>query len=529
MFPAQSAVFRSISSRSPGRKGSQMASTALTQKEISTHFPGCFLANIILFFGMLTTNRPYIDDIGRSMRGYSDWGSLGARPLADLFITLLNFGTPLVNTFPLPQIISICIVSVAGIYLAKAFSIQSRLMVPVCTLPLAGQPYFLENMSYSFDSPFMALSLFLAVAAAIQLFGKGYRKTVYSVIMLFCALNLYQATLGVFCVIWLFLLIKNIESEKRPARYLARSLGKVILAGGGSYLLYIPVLKILTLSVYVQRHDKIIGLDNGYSALMGNIAFYFETLYKDWSVNVFGLIFVALFMLTVVLSVIRIVKSAGDTSRGIVCAGIAAIILPMTWLAAYFPQFLLEKPQWSPRTFTGIGAILSCSCLYCYAAVQHTHFKIKSIYLKHIVSFPVFVLAFALITFAYAFTKANTEQMYYEDAILTRIADDIQTIDYKSDLKFLSYIGQTERNPLLLNTQRKFPLIARLVPIHLMDNWIWGYRQMTYEGISNLAWKKITEDDKAFISKNLSPVITNTKYSIYLRADQIIIHFHESR
>lgn len=79
--------------------------------------PLVFVFGLILFFyyNLLSSNYYYIDDIGRSLEGYSGWSRNG-RPLADLFFYALSFGAPLPDISPLPQILGIAFLSV-GVYL----------------------------------------------------------------------------------------------------------------------------------------------------------------------------------------------------------------------------------------------------------------------------------------------------------------------------------------------------------------------------------------------------------------------------
>ncbi len=479
---------------------------------------------------MLTNHRLYIDDIGRSMRGYAMWWDLGGRPLADLFITIINLGSPLVNTFPLPQLISISLLVVAGICLARAFGVESRLMAALCTLPLAGQPYYLENMSYSFDSPFMALSMLLCVCAAIQLFGTGKYRLIYSLCMLFAALNLYQAPLGAFFACCLFLMVRGAETAPAPCAFWTFSIIRAGVAGGGASLAYIPVTKIPKLSAYVSQHGEMVGLGGGQLKIWENIRFYFSTLSADWANNAVGWVVLLLFVLTMLLAVRRMARPrdgrAGFSGAAAGYAAGAVVLLALTWLVAYFPQYLLDRPQWSPRTFTGIGAIISCCCLYCHTALRPSA-ESASDPRKQLAALPVYLTVFVLITFCYAFSKANSEQKFYEDAILTRLVDDIETLSVGRTIKDISYIGRIGANPVLLNSRKKFPLLDRLVSMQIENNWIWGYRQFTYAGLTAFGWRKLTEEDKAAIFKSVSPLVDKTRYAIYLRGDQLVVHFRE--
>ena len=53
-----------------------------------------------------------------------------------------------------------------GVLTALLFQRRSLIWIGVFSVFLFGQPYFLENLSYSFDSPLMVLSVVMGLAAA---------------------------------------------------------------------------------------------------------------------------------------------------------------------------------------------------------------------------------------------------------------------------------------------------------------------------------------------------------------------------
>jgi len=72
---------------------------SITNKTWQRFFIFCFLANLLLYGGVVFQSRLYIDDIGRSMEGDLGYSSNG-RPLAGLILKLLHLGSPLVNFSP---------------------------------------------------------------------------------------------------------------------------------------------------------------------------------------------------------------------------------------------------------------------------------------------------------------------------------------------------------------------------------------------------------------------------------------------
>jgi hypothetical protein len=477
-------------------------------------------ANLMLFFGMLTGGRLYLDDLGRSMLGNSDWSLVG-RPLADLFIGLINLGTPLVNTFPLPQLIAIGIVSVASIFLGARYRLGSPLLA-LCTLPLAGQPYFLENMSFTFDSPAMALSLLLAVAAAAQLQETGRGPLVRGGLMVLAALALYQAAVEALVVAYLFLLVANIDPDLEPQRYFLPRLGRFCLATGAAFLIYLPVPRIFPLSDYGRQNAGMGGLDTAGA----NFTSYFSTLGKDWGGNALGYIMLLLVILTLVAVFLK--PSAGQdgevrrTGRSLVYGTLSVALVLLALLLSYFPLLLLQQPTLTPRTFIGFGVFLACcslqTCSYFSARTGYPDWCRWGLGVV-----PAFLIAFACINFAYAYSKGSTEQKAYEEAIVNRLIADTDNVLAGRSIASYSIAGNIGRNPLLINSIDKYPLLYRMVQIHIDEDRYWGYLQLNYLGL--VLPKQVLAPERKQAILATQPVLKRPKYWIHLLDNQMVIRF----
>ncbi len=499
----------------------------MEMKQYLVYFRYCFVANIILFFGLLTHDRIYIDDIGRSISGYFiNWYEVG-RPLSDVFLYLVHLGYPFVNISPLPQILSIFIVSVGCVSLSKCYSIKSPFVAAVCTLPIAGQPYFLQNMSYNFDSPTMALGLVLSIFAAIHLIGGKKHPLMVSIGLLFLSLNLYQPSVGAFFATYLFLLIKNVDTEIKPHKYFGAHAYNFLLCSGCSFLLYWPITRILMKVDYAKEHSKFVGFAGWYDTAYANTVNYFRSIINDWSGNAIGYVFAILFLAVLVTLILQINEKPGkkDTNRKYAAVySIACVIIGMsTVLVSYFPQMFLESPVIAPRIFVGIGPILSCCCLSlcCY---MESSVNASDKYRKYITAVPVCIVAYALILFAYSYSKASSSQDQYEGMVLTRLIADTDVVTTDRNIKYVAISGSIGRSLLFQNTAKKYPLMDSLVPVDVED-WHVGYSKLNYMGL-DLLRANISEQDKSYIMAYTSPIINKSRYAVYLVRNLMLIRFH---
>ena len=123
------------------------------------------IINCIATMALLRSNFSYIDDMGRIAFGYKGWDYFNrftSQFLSGFLHGNLNY---LGDISPLPQLIAIITISFASslviFLIGKDYKI--RLGDILSVLPISLSPYFLECLSYKFDSPYMALSILTSI------------------------------------------------------------------------------------------------------------------------------------------------------------------------------------------------------------------------------------------------------------------------------------------------------------------------------------------------------------------------------
>ncbi|MDK1185647.1 glucosyltransferase domain-containing protein [Cronobacter turicensis] len=111
----------------------------------------------ILLSGVL-----YQDDILRAANGEAYWGVLG-RPLSDVAVMALGFGSGfVVDSFPLSLILAGALLGASSVMLYCRFAISHGIASGLVFSLFSLSPFFLQNLSYHFDSFPMMLGVFLA-------------------------------------------------------------------------------------------------------------------------------------------------------------------------------------------------------------------------------------------------------------------------------------------------------------------------------------------------------------------------------
>ena len=118
---------------------------------------------VLYVLPIILTGRLYIDDLGRTLYGYSGWG-LNGRPLSDAIMQTMSLGGELLDLSPLNQILSVLLLCITLYYYTeKVFSgINFSGLLILCFLFISN-PFYIENLSYRFDSLTMALSMVLLI------------------------------------------------------------------------------------------------------------------------------------------------------------------------------------------------------------------------------------------------------------------------------------------------------------------------------------------------------------------------------
>lgn len=251
---------------------------------------------IIYIMPIILADRYYIDDLGRSQWGYSSWSTNG-RPLADFLMILLGFGGEnIVDVSPFTLVISVLVFVFSAYYYFKSnFTDTSPTFSAIIFFFAFSNPFFLENLSYKFDSLPMTMALSLLMFAFVKM-GSKTKSWLLSIFMIIASLCLYQAAIGFFVCLAVMEFIKQyIKATHYPIN--AASIYKCTLARIVQLLSAYIIYAVLVAPKYVTgdynvSHSKAIELNaHGLSVALNNINIYFSKI-----VNHFGSLHYQLFV-----------------------------------------------------------------------------------------------------------------------------------------------------------------------------------------------------------------------------------------
>lgn len=436
---------------------------------------------------IVRSNRFYIDDIGRALYGYAGWFT-SARPVAEAFSYLFYLGGTTFDASPLTQVLGLAFLAGAALCVCLALRVPLSLGAMAAVVPIGLNPYGLENISYKFDSAQMCLAVFLAVLP--YLFFHRRKKVFWavSIVCVFCSASIYQPTVSAYLAVGCYMLMLRVVSRNRCMElarmfwHLAAPFVIAILVCAAQTPLWLNRTK----SPYIHEVSSMPSLKGLFVNLAHNCRQYVDILRTDWRCNPLGWLMAALFCCFVVLLLARWWRGRRHTG--------AAALPRLALLCALLPCFLLTPlgvlsvlphPIWHPRAFSGFGFLPALMLLALHgAAVRQKRLRV-----------PVCILqacfCLQLVIFAQVYGNLLTAQGHWERTRIAFMVQGLTRFIRETGVKTVYFKNSVGMTPLAAVPARNYPLLEKLVVVHLVQGWEWGHEQLKLYGV----WLRYPEKD----------------------------------
>lgn len=408
---------------------------------------------------ILLANYNYVDDMERVACGIKTWG-LFSRYVDDFLSGIIHADNYLTDISPLPQLIAILVMALAGTILLYEVSDEEKISwwQIIAVVPLALSPYFLNCFSYKYDAPYMAISVLAGIFPILFHKEKPWIYVIASALGIIIVCTTYQASTGVFpmLVILLFLRKWNRKEADTFKFVLWSTIGYCI--GMVIFLLFImnPVDTYVSTSVAKPN------------ALLGNIIEKWQTYIhylktdfkKEW------LIYMIIIMLSFI--VMSVWNSKQKKWLSLIMTGFATGGMIFFWFGLY-P--FLEEPQFSPRAMYGIGIFLAM------VGVSATSYKKNAIIGKCV----AVMLSWSFFVFSFTYGNALSVQKEYTNFRVEAAIDDIKELSaVKNGNAIVQINGSMDLSPILQNQPQDYLILNRLVPVTFCEKWYWGGTHFYY-------------------------------------------------
>lgn len=463
------------------------------------------LLNALYVFPILLADDAYVDDLGRSIYGYTG-GKANGRPFADMVMGLVSFGKPIQDTAPLSQLLAVLLLSYTMILLARTYyaSVSCPLLVGCLALAIM-PPFLLENLSYHFDAVTMILALCIGLSCYAVPEDWGRRERfLYGAAAAFLVLGLYQAAIGAYLSMAFVEAICPRGEDKR--KRMMERFAALLLAG---VLYKIMCAFVVQLDSYSGAHAQMVFpvTQEGLGIFLKNLASFggwfglaFDSTPRLVTFIVFGLLAYGFWIFW---------RKKQGLRYLVALAGML--------LGTILPQLFLREPVFAARV------MISCVVLAIFLGILMS-FVIRQ---KRMAALLLIPLLFSGYAGAYAYANVLHAQSDANRRIAQQLVTDIGRLNLDSEKNDIVVFGQSPAARERQLAEKRRPIIAAMTPIYLSGDWMWGGVLMNH--FSNREFHIIRAEDGDRSCREQQPDVARDIYRIYSRDNHFVVDFEWER
>ena len=415
---------------------------------------GTFAFYFLCFYKLIDSDFYYADDLWRSFDGSRSWIGF-SRYVSEFLSIVLHNNVYLPDIAPLTQFISLAVYSFSTILLAwlvteRKVTVSSLV---ICSL-LFLSPFNAQNLSYRFDSPYMALATFFPIVPF--LFKEEKKSFVFiSIISLILCCMSYQSGTSIYILLAMYFAI-SMWLKKDSYNQIGTFVGFSVVSFAGALVLF-KILFMNTLGDDVSYSASV-----SLSAIPHNIRIYLSSI-----LSLFGGLWIKVFVvLNVLVTFILAVRISRQNKL------VTAIFLIVMGLLALFlsfgPYLVFAKPLFSPRAFTGFSMLITLVGISLY----------KNLFVsgggKKALLIPAFCLVYGCIVFQFAYGVALAEQKQYQDFRVEHLLSDLSQHTIQDEKNYVSFSGSIGLSDGIAVNSDTFPLINQLISVVPSGGGIWN-------------------------------------------------------
>lgn len=495
--------FASMAIADLGGKGQEDSGRENGVKRISIK-KAFFLLSAIYTLGIsaiLRANFNYIDDMGRVFSGYKGWAGF-SRFLSDALSPFIHMDHYLTDVSPVPQMIAVVLLSLSGIILL--WTLCGRICFSIgeliALIPLGLNPYFLECISYKYDSPYMALSILGAVFPF--LYKQKSRRAYIGASMLgtVTVCTSYQAASGIYPMLATVLALK-MWNAKAPLKETG-NFCLCSMAGYGLGMLFFKTVIMVPVEDYVS--NSLFGIKELVPGIVNNLKTYYSLVRSDF--KTFWLVFVA--VLAVGFFGATVCSSKRKKYQAAVVAVLSVLLMGVLCFGMY-PT--LTKPLFAPRAMYGFGVFITILGVNIVGQQGKILFQAAA-----------FAVSWTFFVFAFTYGNALYTQKEYTDFRIQAVIDDLNDMDVflAGQAVSVQISGTIGQSPVIQRMPQNYQILNRLIPITFQGpGWGWGKCGFyNYYGLKNVVEAPLED-----VTTNELPVLEDKMYHTIKGKDNYIL------
>lgn len=501
-------------------------------------FISIFFITLVAMSSLLLANGLYSDDFTRVISGEPLWNANG-RPLSTFISVALQFGKPLTNISPLPQLFAFTLYSLSAIYLGRLFKVNDLLLLTLSGVIFVINPLNLQNLVFIFDSFPMAVSVFTSTLAAYLIsFFIGNNIKIKEKIFIFfssfflliCSLCLYQSSISIYLVIFTFYALVRLLDGQLARSFCIISASIIVLLFAS--IAYIPIKNFYIDGEYTLYHSKTIPLSDFPQKIFDNLLFFWENVKSLLGQNtlsyfIYSLSFLAI--VAVIYNIFILLKKASIEKHQITII-LILIIFYLVFLIAAPPglMLILENPIFAPRTMIGFSGLIAIFCLFVSNQVLSKKGTIKT-YLQYCLIGLFCLVSLIFSNVSLTLGNAVNAQNVQEEMIITIMMSDLGEIIPKLPITqqppTLVLVNSINYNYANLQAYQKYPIINSIIWRYLSSNQYQFYTKLKTLGFDFTpanAQDTIAKENQQFNPKT-KPLLVRGLYNIYFEDNNWLV------
>ena len=458
------------------------------------------LLSFIYILPIILANVYYTDDMNRVLLGYG-WGHDG-RLLASVIMNIISFNALIPQFFPLSLLIATALSLLVGRIISSVIIDDDEKLAAICSLIFVTSPFYLENLSYRYDSIPMALSMLFVVSPFLL------EKTKYfmpiTIVGMVSAFFLYQTSVMGYFALLLCVLYKKIKSDN------VNEILRLLIISASSFVISFFVFKLI---MYFQgkhlERGSLIKLYGHFSKTIFDRLCIYVAMYRKLFAYNYCLSLIPL-LLSVVFSVVCYLKMSAKKCAVSVLA--ASVLIALLFLLTTLPNLLINEPWYTARTMICYPFIVYFIVLFCSRGVN-----------SKFLSFSVSVVLFFSFVLSSSFGSVLKNNDEYYNFLAESVSSKIMSGNTYSDynVAILGNSGYARRSKL---QYKIYPIMEFLAPNYMDHEWYWGVVSLSkYLNMTIITDRKIIND-----RCNYSIVDKTSLYNIYGKDNLFIVDFTKS-
>ncbi|HDS1756583.1 glucosyltransferase domain-containing protein [Pseudomonas sp. M5] len=400
----------------------------------------CLLALAVHLLPLVLADYAYIDDVWRAQNagltptGNESWTGQG-RFLLYLMHRMLGFSVGAVNLFPLPILLAASVTALALARLVSHYFPAPTATSVLVVLPLWYNPFFLQNLSYQYDAPGMALAL-AACVWAITLSAERWQQCLLGGVLVACAASFYQVSINVFAGLCCLEIMRQVLGHAGLRQVCRHLFGRLTQLLGGCLLYsltahqFIDVPRTALLPLDAQWWPEVL---RRLEVILGHVAL----LITPGTAWVFiGLSGLALVALLIALREV-LVDPRPVWERGVLTAALL-LPIPAVALLVYGLMMVFAHFDGGARLLMGFGVVLMMLALLAHRLLSGLGGR-----LRWLLAIPVLFM----LSFSFAYGRTLIVQKELQRMVTSSLANAIQSRPqlYETKRFYVLDIGSSAR------------------------------------------------------------------------------------